>query len=444
MAIHVLTPREVQTLTDGQHSDGGGLFLRINDSSANWIYRYTGPDGKRRDMGLGPAERSSIAAAGESIKRARELARFQRQLLDAGKDPLEHRRKLREQAQREAAATKAQTKATALTLCRAARDYHERVIEPRFTDKHGKLWIASLENNVPLAIWHKPIDQITPVELFEAIAELRKRIPETADRVRQRLDKVFDDAAFFGRCTSNPARIIRSKVSETPRGRKEGNYLALAYSEVPVFYRALRDQPGSGSRALEFALLTAARTGEVLGARWEEFEEANGVWRVPGTRMKGGETHTVYLPEAARAILADMGRLGGLYVFPSPRSPNRPLSGMAMLEVLKRMGYNKRTTVHGVCRASFSTWANETGAGRPEVIEACLAHREADRVRAAYNRASFDTERRALLAAWSNFCLHRESVGRGATVEDTSASKALAPKPAIRTRVRPPKVSPSQ
>jgi integrase len=225
------------------------------------------------------------------------------------------------------------------------------------------------------------------------LAALRKRIPESSDKIRQRLDKVFDDAAFFGRCSTNPVRMVRNKVSETPRGRKEGHYAALPFVQVPAFVQALRAQPGSAARALEFALLTAARTAEVLGAVWEEFDVKAGRWRVPPERMKAGEEHLVFLSPRALAILEQMNRLGGVYVFPSPLDPKRPLSSMAMLEVLKRMGYQKRTTVHGLCRASFSTWANDTDAARPDVIEACLAHRETDIVRAAYNRAAFHAER---------------------------------------------------
>src|SRR5207302_2316391 len=233
---------------------------------------------------------------------------------------------------------------------------------------------------------------------------MRKRIPDTAEKVRQRLDKVFDDAGFFGRCNSNPARAIRGKLAEAPRGRKEGHYMALPFEQVPGFVGVLRQQPGSAARALEFALLTAARTSEVLGAVWEEFDVRAGRWRVPPERMKAGEEHLVFLSPRALAILEQMNRLGGIYVFPSPLDPKRPLSSMAMLEVLKRMGYQKRTTVHGVCRASFSTWANDTDAARPDVIEACLAHRETDIVRAAYNRAAFHAERETLLRAWADFC----------------------------------------
>jgi integrase len=421
MPLHLLSPREVQVARDGHHDDGGGLFLRVSSPGASWVFRYTGPNGVRRTMGLGSAERASLEAAGASLKRARDLAQAQRQLLDQKKDPLDERRAVRDQAKSDAAAKIAQARAESLTLCRAARDYHERVIEPRFTYKHSQQWIASLENNVPAAIWNKPINRITPVELFEVLAALRKRIPESSDKIRQRLDKVFDDAAFFGRCTMNPVRMVRNKVSETPRGRKEGHYAALPFEQVPAFVQELRAQPGTAARALEFALLTAARTGEVLGAVWEEFDIQAARWRVPPERMKAGEEHLVFLSPRALAILEQMNRLGGVHVFPSPLDPKRPLSSMAMLQVLKRMGYKKQTTVHGVCRASFSTWANDTDAARPDVIEACLAHRETDIVRAAYNRAAFHAERETLLRAWADFCDSTEIAGKPKRRRKTAA-----------------------
>jgi integrase len=154
---------------------------------------------------------------------------------------------------------------------------------------------------------------------------------------------------------------------------------------------------------LEFAILTAARTGEVLGMRWEELSPDATTWTIPGARMKGGEAHTVYLSAEARAVLARVRGLSDLWVFPSPTKREAPLSNMAMLLLLDRLNLRGRTTVHGLCRATFSTWAYETDQARPDVIEACLAHREADRVKAAYNRAQFADERRKLLAAWANY-----------------------------------------
>jgi len=404
MPLHTLSPREVHCATDGDHNDGGGLILRVRGTNSNWIFRFTAPNGRRRDMGFGTAHRDSAAAAGESVHLARERARRAREVLAAGGDPLEEKRAERKAAAEREAAKKAERKAERATLCRVAREYHERAVEPRFTSKHAALWIASLENNVPAALWNAPIDTIEPIALFKAMAILKKRIPETADKVRQRLDKVFDDAVFHGICTANPARIIRGKLSEEPRGRKEGHYRALPFNHVPDFMNQLRAEKCTAARALEFGLLTAARTGEILGSTWEEIDEESGVWRIPASRMKGKQEHVVYLSTPALEILKVMRAIGGLFVFPSPRDPRRRLSNMAMLVLLDRMKMRARTTVHGVCRSSFSTWANETGIARSDVIEACLAHKEADKVRAAYNHASFAAERAALLRAWADYC----------------------------------------
>jgi integrase len=177
----------------------------------------------------------------------------------------------------------------------------------------------------------------------------------------------------------------------------------MNYKAVPAFVKRLRDRPGTAARALEFALLTVARTSEVLELTPGEIDEAACIWRVPAERMKGGEEHVVHLSPRALEIFADVQGLCGTYVFASPRARDKTLSNMAMLQLLRSMGVAKETTVHGLCRASFSTWAYETGAARPDVIEACLAHREADRVKAAYNRAAFAAERRALLNVWAEF-----------------------------------------
>jgi integrase len=160
---------------------------------------------------------------------------------------------------------------------------------------------------------------------------------------------------------------------------------------------------GVAARCLEFAILTAARTGEAIGAEWSEFDLDAGTWTVPPGRMKGGEPHTVYLPPRAVSIVKAQAGLDLRFVFPSPMLDSKPLSNMALLMQLRRMKIADETTVHGLCRSTFSTWANETDAARPDVIEACLAHREDDRIRAAYNRAQFAHERRALLVAWADY-----------------------------------------
>jgi integrase len=414
MALHVLSPREVQVAVIGDHADGGGLFLRVRPSGASWLLRYTSPSGRRRDMGLGVAHRDTMPAAGVSLRLARQKANRGREDLAAGRDPIDAKRAARQADAEKRADARARRKAEYLTLARAARAYHERAIEPAMNTKYSQVWIRSLECHIPPAIWNKPIAEVGAVELFEALAKVKRALPETADRVRRRLGAVFDDAIFFGHCIANPAAAIRRKMGEIATGKESANLRALPYDQVPAFVADLRKQPGIAARCLEFALLTASRTGEVLGATWKEIDERECAWTIQGARMKGGEDHTVCLSRRALAILTQMRTLGSAYVFPSPIKLDKPLSNVGMLTLLSRMKYRERTTVHGVCRASFSTWANDNGIARPDVIEACLAHREADRVRAAYNRAAFQGERATLLRAWADFCDGKSAAAKAA------------------------------
>lgn len=413
--LHRLTAREVLSASDGDHADGGNLVLRVRGPSASWVFRYSSTTGRRREMGLGAALRGSLQQAGTSLTGARDSAHHAREQLRKGVDPIDEREQRRDRDREAEVARAVERQRERWTLARCARDYHERVIEPNKTPKHSAQWIASLENHVAPAIWTMPIGAVTPPALLSALCavtphERARRhsgntVPETLRRIRQRLDAVFEDAIFHSRCESNPAAAIKRKLRESlPRGRP-GKFAALPYREAPAFMQALRMAPGTAARALELALLTAARTNEVLGAEWDEFDLEAGVWIVPAERMKAKEQHDVPLsPQALQLLRAQRTQsTGGGLVFPSPMDADRPLSNMAMLEVLSRMGMRGKTTVHGLCRSTFSTWANETGAARPDVVEACLAHSEQDRVRASYNRATFDAERRALLADWAAF-----------------------------------------
>jgi integrase len=172
---------------------------------------------------------------------------------------------------------------------------------------------------------------------------------------------------------------------------------------VPAFIRRLRTVQGISARALEFGLLTAARTAEIVGARWSEIDLASRTWTVPAERMKAREAHTVPLSHRAIEILEDLLGINTRYVFPSVRGEGASLSNMAMLECLRRLDADGRTTVHGLCRASFATWAYEAVGAREEIVEACLAHKEADRVKAAYDRSQHHAARRRLLQAWADF-----------------------------------------
>jgi len=288
------------------------------------------------------------------------------------------------------------------TLARVARAYHERVIEPRRTWIHSREWIASLERHVPSELWHKPIDRIEAPELLDAVAKVTVKYPETGRRVRQRLELVFADAEFRKLCAGNPGRAIREKVREQCGGRTTRCYKALGYREVPVFVARLRAVPGISARALEFGLLTAARTAEIVGARWAEIDFASRTWTVPAEPMKAREIHTVPLSDRAIEILESQLGINTRYVFPSVRGKGTPLSNMAMLECLRRL-VGGQTTVHGLCRASFATWAYEAAGAREEIVEACLAHKETDRVKAAYDRSQHHAARRRLLQAWADF-----------------------------------------
>lgn len=417
--LHLLTARQLQAAQEGDLSDGGGLLLRIRGESAAWVFRYTSPGGKRREMGLGVCHRGSTAQAGDSLTTARRAAHEERDRLTRGIDPLDAKDQRRAEAAAAEAARKAEKARERWTLARCARDYHERVIEPSRTDKHAAQWIASLENHIPAALWHKPIADVDAPELLQALLAIEPherarrvepgaKVAETVQRIRQRLDAVFEDAIFHKRCTANPAAALRRKMRETMPRKDAGQFAALPYREAPAFMQRLRAMEGTAARTLEFAVLTAARTGEAIGAQWSEVDLEARTWLVPAERMKASgkdkaEPHLVHLSDRAVEILR--GQLGQhlALVFPSTMKADSPQSNMAMLAVLDRMGERYRTTVHGLARATFSTWAYETAAARGEVIEACLAHREADKVKAAYNRAQFSEERAALLKAWAEY-----------------------------------------
>lgn len=418
--LHVLTARQVQTAGIGDRFDGGGLILRIGEGSASFVLRYSSPTtGKRRETGLGRCYRASIAQAGASLTAARDLAADMREQLRKGIDPQDARRAERDAARKAVEAAKTERSRERLTLARAARDYHARVIEPTRTPKHAAQWIASLENHTPARLWNAPIASITAPELLSALLDVKPHerarrhggdtVPETVRRIRQRFEAIFEDAIFHGHATVNPAAAVRRKMRESGPKIVRGQFAALSFKEAPALLQRLRSVAGTAASCLEFAVLSAARTSEVLLAEWSEFDLDAGLWLVPAARMKAKEAHTVYLSPRAIEVLRAQAGQDTRYVFPSPMSlgraqgERRPLSNMAMLKVLDRLGVRGQTTVHGLCRSTFSTWANETAAARPDVIEAALAHEETNRVRAAYNRAEFATERRALLQAWADY-----------------------------------------
>jgi len=394
-----LTAREAETLSDGKHADGRGLYLIVNNKGAYraWFFHYTSPSGKRREMLLDHLRNCSL-------KDARHKADAARQLLKDGIDPLGEREAAKATA---AATTKAAdiARGGGVSLRRFAREYHAG-IEPEFSnDKAGAQWIGTLENHVFPTLGDKALASVTAGELLDLLRPLYRKVPATARRIRQRLEAVYNEAMLRELVAVNPAAKVRAALRQANKkngASKEMHLRALPYAELPTLLRRVRKLPGTSARAFEFAALTAARTEEVLGMQWSEVSTDGKTWTVPAGRMKAREEHIVALSPAARALLKRVRGLSKTWVFRSPVR-DAPLSNMAMLILLRRLKIADRTTVHGAARTTFSTWANETGAGRPDVVEAALAHREADKVRAAYNRAQFQAERAKLLAQWARF-----------------------------------------
>lgn len=390
--IELLSAVECRTLGDGKHADGAGLFLVVRGMSRAWVLRYTSPDGRRREYGLGKLDKVSL-------KQARDAAAGARVKVSRGIDPVAEKEALRAAEAVNRAAAAQQKTVERATLRRVLRDYHAKHVEPVLTAKHGKQWLASVEAHVPAAILDKPIAAIQAGELLDAIQPLFATVPETARRIRQRLDTLFDDAVLRNLVPSNPAKIIARSLRQK---RDKGHFRALPADQVHKLMERVRALPGTSARALEFAILTAARTSEVLEMEWSELSADCATWTVPAARMKARAAHVVCLSPAAQAVLDRVHGLSDRWPFRSPER-DAPLSNMAMLNLLRRLGVDHQTTVHGVARATFSTWAYETAAARPDVIEACLAHKETDRIKAAYNRAQFTEERRMLLAKWANY-----------------------------------------
>ena len=243
-----------------------------------------------------------------------------------------------------------------------------------------------------------PVHAITQAEILRVLAPIWTEKPETARRVRQRLRTVLDWARAAGHFEGvNPVEGVEKGLP--PQRRKPRHFAALPWQEVPSLMRRLEAMEGMGAPALRFLILTAARSGEVRGARWEEIDTEAAVWTVPGERMKAGEPHRVPLSASALAILNEVRGLHPELVFPGPTG--RPLSDMTLSAVLRRLGVE--ATVHGF-RSTFRDWAEECTSFAHEVKEAALAHSVRNRVEAAYRRTDLFDKRRALMDEWGRFC----------------------------------------
>jgi integrase len=392
-----LTDRVIrQTTTPGVYPDGDGLYLQVTAGKdgkprRSWFVRLRLPTGKSRDMGLGRLELVPLRTARERATTARQEAK-------AGRDPV---------AEKEAARTAAAVEeARATTFRQCAEGYIAAHASGWRNEKHAAQWGSTLAQYVYPVFGDLPVAVIDTPLVMKALDPIWATKTETASRVRGRIEAVLDWARVRGHRTGdNPARwtgnlayALPSRAKAKPRGR----HAALPFDAMPAFWRDLAAREGVGAEALRFAILTAARTGEAIGARWEEIDMDRATWTVPAARMKGGREHRVPLSRAALEILHEMGgpkNTGA--VFPGAR-PDKPLSNMALLMTLRRMN-RADLTAHGF-RSTFRDWAAETTNFPREAAEAALAHTIGDKVEAAYRRGDLFEKRRRLMDAWGSYC----------------------------------------
>jgi integrase len=422
-----LTPLKVERLQEpGMHRDGGGLYLQVSlAGTKSWIFRYrpTGHVSKNgrplsREMGLGQFPTFSLAEA-------RTRARIQRQLFADGIDPIDARSAQRTRLRLE--------KAKAITFAQCSDAYNKAHRAGCRNEKHAGQWETTVATYAAPIIGALPVQSIDTGLVMKVLeqevrdgadepaAPLWTARPETASRLRGRIESIISWATVRGyRDGENPARWrghLDKLLPARAKVRKVEHHAALPYGELPVFLATLRTQGGIAARALEFTILTAARTGEAMGARWGELNLSDKVWVVPGDRMKAGKEHRVPLSDRAIEILSEMmpasdaentgepvsqaGSISRQFVFPGNKT-GLPLSGMAFLMLLRRMGRGD-LTAHGF-RSSFRNWAAERTSFPAEVAEMALAHVVASKVEAAYRRGDLFEKRRRLMDAWAEFC----------------------------------------
>jgi integrase len=371
------------------YADGGGLYLQVTNADArSWIFRYA-VDGRERYMGLGPAHTISLADAREKALECRKLRL-------AGVDPIEHRETQRLQVRVNAA--------KAMTFSQCVDAYLESH-EPSWRNpKHRQQWRNTLKDYACPVLGELPVAAIDTGLIEKVLRPLWMKIPETASRLRGRIESVLDWATVSNyRTGDNQARWrghLEKLLPAPSKVRLVKHHAALPYTEINALVTALRAQKGIAAKAVLFTIFTAARTGEALGARWSEIDRTTGVWAIPGERMKGGREHRVPLSSEALEIVDEMRDNGSDYVFPGARGAS--LSDMAMLKLLRRMGRSD-LTVHGF-RSTFRDWAAELTSYPNHVVEMALAHVIGDKVEAAYRRGDLFEKRRRLMAEWGRYC----------------------------------------
>jgi integrase len=389
--IHKLSPAAAKNAKAGMHSDGGGLYLQATQSadgtiSRSWIFRFA-LKGRERHMGLGTLQMVSLAEA-------RRAAADARKLKGQGIDPIG--------ARNESRAAAAAANAKQMTFDEAAAAYIAAHQSAWGNVKHAKQWSTTLAAYASPVFGKVGIRDVDTALVLKVLEPMWNKKTETAYRVRGRMEKVLDWAKARGyREGENPARwrghldhLLPARMAV----RTVAHHSALPYDELPAFLKQLRKQPGVGARAIEFTILTAARTGETIGATLGEINRKDRMWVIPAGRMKAGKEHRVPLTDRALAIIDELAPLrgDGEYLFPGAHGR---LSAGLMYNQLRRTDL----TVHGF-RSTFRDWAAERTNFPSEVVEMALAHAVGNKVEAAYRRGDLFEKRRRLLEAWAEHC----------------------------------------
>jgi integrase len=393
-----ITALQVAKLTTpGRYAVGEGAYLQISQwGTKAWIFRYQ-RDGRQRHMGLGGASLITLAEARDKAREAR------RALLD-GADPLTAKRERRAQAKLQAAkgVTFKQTAERMMASHGAAWK----------NPKHRQQWRNTLATYVYPTFGELSVATVDTGLVLKALEPIWTTKPETAGRVRGRIESVLDWAKARGyREGENPARWrghLDKLLPNRRKVRRVKNHPAMPYAEIPAFMSELRARNSVSARALEFAILTAARTGEVIGARWPEIDLGAAMWILPAERMKAGKEHRVPLSERAIELLSALPREGD-FVFMGGRA-GKPLSNMAMLELLRGMKPGSGYVPHGF-RSTFRDWAAECTSSPSEVVEMALAHAVESKVEAAYRRGDLLAKRRQLMDDWARYCVAAPRAG---------------------------------
>jgi len=390
--INQLAARSVSTITKrGRYADGGGLYLQVSaDGAKSWIFRFS-LNGKARQMGLGSVNTFSV-------QEAREAALQCRKLLHSGIDPIDARKRERGRLRVNIA--------TLMTFKDCAGKYISAHSAGWTNIKHISQWDNTLTKYVYPVFGDLPVESINTGLVMKVLEPIWTEKTETASRIRGRIERILDYATSLKyRDGENPARLkghLDNLLAKRSKVQKVKHHPALPYPETGSFMDALRRQDGVSAKGLEFLILTAARTGEVIGATWDEIDTTSAVWIIPANRMKSGEEHRVPLSDASLKVLSQMKEVTvSEYVFPGGKK-KRPLSNMAFLQLLKRMGRGDLTG-HGF-RSTFRDWAAECTNYPNEVAEMALAHSIGNKVEAAYRRGDLFDKRRTMMDAWAKFC----------------------------------------